>query len=292
MYNKIRKGFTLLELSIVILVIAGMIVAISGSKEVLKKSRIANARNLTQQSIVNILSDDLITWFETSLDSSFLASEQKNDGTKITKWFDNNKNPNQKNIATAPASSNNQPTFIYRGFYDSIPAVRFDGDDYLSYDGSKLVNSSYTIFVVEQRRSNKIDNYFLAGSSSSKNQNLVLGYRSNNVITQAHWNNDIDVSVKNYSTPTPAIHTFIYNNLIGKKYNISGPVVASSSNNSSENLNPLTSYLNARLGYSSATNSYYVGDLAEIIIFKRSLKTEEVNAIRNYLGSKYGIPVS
>ena len=35
-----------------------------------------------------------------------------------------------------------------------------------------------------------------------------------------------------------------------------------------------------------------IGDLAEIIILKRSLKTEEVKAIENYLGSKYGISVS
>ena len=292
MNNKIRNGFTLLELSIVILVIAGMVVAITSSKEVLKKSRLANARSLTQQSVVNNLSDDLIAWFETSLESSFLASERKNDGVKITKWFDNNKNLALKNTATSPATVANQPTYISRAFYDAIPGVRFDGASYMDFDGSKLANSSYTIFVVEQRRYNKSQNYFLARSSNSTNTNLVLGYRNNNIMTQAHYGNDLDIAVNNYSNSIPAIHTFLFNNFIGKKYSISGPTNTNLSNNSSANLAPLNSYSNSRFGYYSATNSYYIGDLAEIIIFKRSLKTEEVNAIKNYLGSKYGIPVS
>lgn len=292
MHNNTRTGFTLLELSIVILVIAGMVVAITSSKEVLKKSRLANARNLTQQSVVNNLSDDLIAWFETSLESSFLSNEQKSDGVKITKWFDNNKNVNQKNIATSPSSSVNQPIYISRAFYDAIPGVRFDGANYMNFDGSKLIKSSYTIFVVEQRASNKGSNFFLGGSSGVTNQNLILGYKSDTVSTQAHYANDLNINVTGYTSPTPAIHTFLYNNLIGKKYNISSNYVANGSNNSPTNLQPLTSFNNPRIANYSHTNSYYIGDLAEIIIFKRSLKTEEVNAIRNYLGSKYGIPVS
>jgi hypothetical protein len=51
----------------------------------------------------------------------------------------------------------------------------------------------------------------------------------------------------------------------------------------------LVSFTNSRIGYYIAG---YIGDLAEIIMFKRSLKTEEVEAIESYLGSKYGIPVS
>ncbi|MFZ9470158.1 MAG: pilus assembly FimT family protein [Rickettsiales bacterium] len=294
MNNKIRNGFTLLELSIVILVIAGMVVAITSSKEVLKKSRLANARSLTQQSVVNNLSDDLIAWFETSLESSFLSKEQKSDGVKITKWFDNNKNLALKNTATSPATLANQPTYISRAFYDAIPGVRFDGASYMDFDGSKLANSSYTIFVVEQRRSNKNFNFFIAGSNPTLNKNLHLGYRSNNVVTQDHYNNGININVKNYSTPTPAIHTFLFNNFIGKKYSLSSNFSTTGASNSSANLAPITSYDNSRIGiYTNATsNSYYIGDLAEIIIFKRSLKTEEVNAIKNYLGSKYGIPVS
>lgn len=287
MHNKTRTGFTLLELSIVILVIAGMVVAITSSKEVLKKSRLASARSLTQQSIVNNLSDDLIAWFETSLESSFLADEQKNDGLKITKWFDNNKNLNQKNTGTIPANVANQPTYISRAFYDAIPGVRFDGDDYMDFDGSKLIKSSYSIFIVEQRRSNKGGNWFISGNSGTPNSNLVLGYRSTNASTQAHYYNDIDIALPSYSTPISALHTFIYNNNIGKKYIFSSlSYKTSNSDNSSGQLNPLTSFNNPKIGNS------YIGDLAEIIIFKRSLKTEEVNAIRNYLGSKYGIPVS
>ena len=92
------------------------------------------------------------------------------------------------------------------------------------------------------------------------------------------------------SSITPRIHTFLFNNSIGKQYTLNGKNTYTHLNQSSLQLTPLNSFNNARVGLYNGI--YYVGDLAEIIMFKRSLKTEEVEAIESYLGSKYGIPVS
>ena len=283
-----KNAFTIIELSIVILVISVMVVGVVTGKSLIAKSRLANAKSLTRQSVVNDMGDDLIAWYETSLEGSFKESETKTDGSAITLWKDSNINAINKNDATAVGS----PTLVQNVFYNSIPGVRFTGSQYFTFNGSKFAKNSYTVFVVEQRSSGKNENYFIAGATNGTNQNLVLGYRSNSNVLQAHWENDFDVptSLPNYSAqnPIPRIHTFLFNNSIGKQYTLNGKLTYTAANPAQ--LAPLTSFNSARVGLYNGV--YYVGDLAEIIMFKRSLKTEEVEAIESYLGSKYGIPVS
>ena len=72
-----KKAFTIIEISVVILIVSAMIVGVMTSKSMLAKSRLANAQSLTQQSFVNDISDDLIAWYETSLEGSFNTSEIK-----------------------------------------------------------------------------------------------------------------------------------------------------------------------------------------------------------------------
>jgi hypothetical protein len=42
---------------------------------------------------------------------------------------------------------------------------------------------------------------------------------------------------------------------------------------------------------SAAFSTYYDGDIGEIIIFDRALKTEERQSIEKYLGQKWGIKI-
>ena len=289
-----KEAFTLIELSVVILVISVMVVGVLTGKSLIAKSRLANAKSLTRQSVINDMGDDLIAWYETSLEGSFKPSEIKNDGSTITLWKDSNKNAVNKNDATAVVS----PTLVQNVFYNSIPGVRFTGSQYLTFNGSKFAKNSYTVFVVEQRSSGKTENIFIGGTGSTTNSNLILGYRANTIISFAHHGNDFDVptSLPNYSVQNliPRIHTFLFNNSIGKQYTLNGKHNYADYNqgDSPTKLEPLISFVSSRIGYYSGGNSYYIGDLAEIIMFKRSLKTEEVEAIESYLGSKYGIPVS
>ena len=295
-----KNAFTIIELSIVILVISVMVVGVATGKSLITKARLANAKSLTRQSVINDMGDDLIAWYETSLEGSFKESETKTDGSAITLWKDSNKNAVNKNDAFAvmPLDITNQPKLFQNVFYNSIPGLRFSGAQYLNFNGTKFAKNSYTVFVVEQRRSGISQNYFIAGDTDGFNQNLVLGYRYNTIVTQAHWGNDFDVptAIPSYSAQNliPRIHTFLFNNSIGKQYTLNGKhnYADYKQGDSPTKLEPLISFFSSRIGYYRGGNSFYLGDLAEIIMFKRSLKTEEVEAIESYLGSKYGIPVS
>ena len=124
-----------------------------------------------------------------------------------------------------------------------------------------------------------------------QNSNLILGYGANTTISFAQYANDFSISVEAYKSPIPMIHTFSFNNTIGKSHSING---GSTSINNPIQPDGLVSFSGAMIGQYKPDNSprTYIGDLAEIIMFKRSLKMEEVEAIESYLGSKYGIPVS
>ena len=278
-----KRAYSLFELSITVLIIAIIIAGVTQTTTILKKSYLATAQTLTKNSIVNHL-DNLMLWYETSLDSSFLDSEI-GDSNSISTWIDNNPNALTKNNATQNIAAS-KPQYLENIFNKTIPALRFAGDDLLVFDGTSLANNSYTIFVVEQRRSSASGNYFIGGLTLSSNQNLVLGYRDNVTITQSHYANDLDVTITGYSTPTPRIHSFVFDTTNGKNYWLNGALT----NSAAAQTSALTSFSNAAVGrYNS---SFYNGDLAEVIIFKSKLKSEDRRAVEIYLSKKYQISLS
>lgn len=278
------SAFSLIEISIVILVIGILIAGITHSSIMVKNSKLQTARSLTQNSPV-VDTENLALWYETSLESSFLKSEEVDDA-KISAWYDNNPKAIVKNNAIQ-ATSANQPKFIVNTLNGGIPVIRFDGtNDSLAYDGTFLAGSNYTIFVVEQRLSDTSSNYFMGGSGSSINTNLGLGYGTNTTITQAHYSNDFDVAtITGYSNPVARIHTFWFSDSGGKKYWMNGGSATTSAGQTAA----LVSYAGATVG--ARSSNYFNGDVAEIIIFTRALKTAEKQLIETYLGRKYNITI-
>jgi len=292
--KKSSSAFSLIEVSLVVLIISLIAAGILTTTNIIKKSRLQTAQILTKNSPVNNI-PNLVAWFETSLDSSFIGNE-KSDGTAISTWYDNNPNAASKNNATQSTSTNG-PTFTANVFNSGIPAIRFDGsDDYLVFDGSSLINSSYTIFIVEQRRSDKSDNYFMGGSNVGVNQILILGYRSNSVATQAHYANDLNYSgIATYSSPISRIHTYSLNiaasqSNSGKRYWINGSGASATNAANTSQTSPITSYTGATFG--KYASNYFNGDFAEAIIFNRNLSSEERLSVETYLGKKYNIQVA
>lgn len=284
MKNKITKAYSVLEISIVMIIIAVIIVGSLNGIEALRKSKLVTAQNLTEQSSV-AQTKDLYLWLETSLAKSFLDNENDN-GLKISKWRDINPQNLIANDATQSVNLN-QPTLIFDRFNGAIPAVFFDGNDFLNFIGKDLANSSYTIFIVEKRMSAENFLAFIGGQNASANSNLVLGYRNSTTITQSHYNNDLDFSISAFDSPIARIHTFLFNTTIGKQYYLNGGDSPDSSN--TMQTSPLNSFDNSWIG--RYLGNYYFGDFGEIIIFKRSLRNEERKSIENYLSKKYNINI-
>jgi len=286
MATQIKRAFSLVELSIVILIIGVLVAGIGQGIALVQDARPSSARMLTQSSYVNSIKG-LILWLEPTSEASF-SSAETSDNSTVSSWNDINPQATVKNNATQTGASSFKPIYIEKGI-NNLPILRFDGvAQYLNYDGSALVNSDYTIFVVEKITNLSSKGYFLSGEGSALNARLHIGYRNTaGVITQAHYDNDLDYTSSSHGA-TPTMHSFWFSTSGGKKYWNNGGVTpeASSSQNAA-----LVSYNKAKIALNGDTE-YYKGDIAEIIIFSRALSNKDRQAVESYLSKKWAIKIS
>ncbi len=287
--NKNKFAFSLIELSITILIIGLLVAGIIKGTSLYQKIQLTSAQNITSNSPVN-RTKDLKMWLETSLKSSFVAGIK--DGNQVSTWLDQ-KLDVQNKINPTQNTTGNRPIY-QENYYNGIPSVKFDGaNDFLPYNANFLVGSDYTIFVVDIRNSNKNGNYFLGGTSSSgPNQNLVLGYRFSNTLTQAHYTNDMNLTPSpTISINKPYIHVISFSKTSGKLYRFYQNGYSSTGSAPAQTA-ALTSYTNASIGRYKDISDFYSGHILELIMFSRTLKNSERVAIEDYLGQKYSIKIN
>ncbi len=286
-----KLAFSLIELSVVIIIIGILVVGISNGSRIIRASRLKTAQNLTTSSPVSSM-DEILVWYETTLERSFLPSEAVNtdltsEGT-ISVWQDINPQTTTPNNATQ-STNENKPRYILEGI-NNLPVVNFDGGyEHLIFDAVRMSGSNYTIFVVERRRSSKSENYFLSSEfAGTFNDRPHFGYRSNSVVTFATYGYDTDYSVPSYSTPNATLHNFVFNSRIGRNYYRNGVLNGGTCSSSPACTTPLDGYTMARIGLYH-TSSAYEGDIGEIIIFNKALNNLERTSIEGYLKTKWGI---
>lgn len=303
---KKHSAFSLIELSIVVLIIGVLIAGVTQSTRLVKQARLRTARALTQSSPV-VSMTGMLVWYETSLESSF-ASTVQNDGDTVSTWYDNNpqSSSSQRLNATTGAGT---ATFYNSIFNGGIPAVRFGGSASLSINSAltaMMVGQPYTIFVVEQKRSTASTGYFLGSSGTActtpSTTNPCFGYSADTTVN--FGGNTValsgsGVAVSSYTTPVTRIHAAMLDTIgvavsgtAGKRYWLNGGAAAGDAYDTTTTTSyaTLTALASPTLGL--ATAAYYVGDLAEVIIFNRALKTEERLAVEAYLGKKYGVTMA
>ncbi|MBL6664532.1 MAG: prepilin-type N-terminal cleavage/methylation domain-containing protein [Rickettsiales bacterium] len=146
------SAFSLLELSIVILIIGILILGVIGSKHIIKKSRLSSAHSLTNSAPINSIADNAL-WLESSYDDRAFTDATTNindigDGDNLTSWNDSSYNQNKPTITAV----GNGPT--YANTINHVQAVKFSAsqDDYLQIENAQFLNNTdYTIFVLEKR---------------------------------------------------------------------------------------------------------------------------------------------
>ena len=151
MLKKYSTAFSLIELSIVILIIGILVAGVTQSSRLVKSMKLMTARNLTLSSPVSSIKN-LTMWYETTIEKSIDEAERQ-DGIEVSKWYDITPTSVTKNDATQVTLAS-RPKYT-DGMINGLPALKFDGSaDYFDFNGSLLVGTEYTIFIVEQRRTN------------------------------------------------------------------------------------------------------------------------------------------
>ncbi len=274
-YYKLR-AFTLIEVSIVILIIGIMLAGTFIGTRIIAKSRLAAAESLARSSPVPGIKDNML-WLETSLSAS-IDNSQANDGSFVTSWYDQSSNATKPLVVAVGTG----PT--YANTINHVHAIKFDGStaNYLQIsDASFLNGTDYTIMVLEKRQSSASNNYFIGETSSNPNDSLALGYSSDSTVIHAQGNQSYatGASVSSYasSTEKPRQFTFVHSSTAGNSTYING-ILAAQDATKTAHLSGITSL---------AIGKGYTGEIGEIAIYARALKPEERQPVEDYAGKKW-----
>jgi len=289
MKNNFKLGFSLLEVSVVLLIVGILLASVSAGKSMIKTSRITSAQSLTANSPVSAV-EGLVIWLEPTLAASF-SEDDTYDNQDISGW---------QNITNYFTSSKfnivgSAPKYVESSIND-LPSVRFETGRSLDINSAlkNITGTNFSIFIVEEKSVNNNGGKIISSDS------LTLKYNnSNNFIIEKNGSAEITATVANNS---PAINYIsfassasgiapeglnYYRNkgifFDGSNTKTINPTIESTNNNS------IPSISGATLG--AVTNGYY-GDISELIVYNNLLTIAELEEILNYLSSKYRITLN
>lgn len=293
MKNFHKKAFSLVELSMVILIIGILIAGVSQGIDLYQDMRLATARSLTLNSRVNRI-EDLSMWFESTSEQSFEKPNPQNE-ERIALW----KNINFKlfnRIDVAQSTQASKPFYV-RNAINGNPALRFD-------DAQFLAVSDVALFDLAM--SDQVTVFFVQKTICCDSQISTFGWYSSSYRFQAHTTNHItfdfgicctnNLNVSRITTgslPADNVNKGIITTLIRRRellrIKINGKsIIENSSNTSVLEKNEKGTFEIGRFG-----NGYYLsGYLGEFIIFRRGLADSEINEVEQYLSKKWSIKIN
>lgn len=137
-----KRAFSLIELSIVILIIGILVAGVTQSSRLVSEMRLSSAKRLTQSSPISSIKG-LLLWLETSSDNSF--DNNVGDADQVANWYDLNPLSNTKYTLNQSTTAN-RPTYI-KSSTGGIPALKFNNSKF-QIDNFPLNSPSYSMFIV------------------------------------------------------------------------------------------------------------------------------------------------
>lgn len=324
---KNKKAFSLIELSIVLLIVGVIVAGVTQSSRLVSAFRISSAKTITTASPV-VSTKNLLFWYETSSDASFLSSEAEN-LTVITQWNDINPQSTGKfnayagqktnasaityNLASSSTSGNTSgPTYIKDGI-NGIPTLRFTNAattyKYLvaDYSARNLPTDDMTMFLVIYYRSG--DGWIIdraCNNNSNATYACFPNYNNGNPLFGAGFFSNNFYFMQRSTTGTGVSGSFYFDTgydvsanrkyviTLERKYGVSwkayvNGVVTSTTYSDVIGAIALDPVKIGRHADDNTSTSDF--DLSELIFFTGPIKTSDRQAIEQYLGKKYGINI-
>ena len=141
-----RKAFSLIEISIVVIIIGILIGGITQAIEMFSEASLKSARNLSKSSRISRI-DDLSLWLDATSDKAF--DTEKDDGATISMWKDTNPRSTSQ-IVGNPVSAN-LPTYILSAI-NGLPTASFKktSSNCMAIPSQSIVNNSedFTLYLI------------------------------------------------------------------------------------------------------------------------------------------------
>lgn len=298
-----KNAFSLIELSIVILIIGILVAGVTQSSRLIRQMKISSARSITNSSPVSSISN-LAGWWETTLDSSLDQNLNNND--KISSWNDINPQSSYKFNLTMPNAAA-QPQFVESGI-NGLPSLLFN-NSVLVLDKFTLIGN-YTFFIVFNSTSISASGSGIINlSDASSSLHGILfeiqpasgAYLGLNRRFRALHRSPFGSATENDN------YTNSSNTIADNKNYILSYSRNLKTNQSDFNLNGISAndatYKGATAPALNSANLILMignlspnnlgrpfnGTISEIIIFDKALNSEELLSVNNYLSKKYNI---
>jgi len=296
---KLKKAFSLIELSIVILISGILVAGVTQSSRLVKQIRLASIKSMTLSSPVSSIKD-LAVWLESTMDTSFIDSEETN-GSSVTTWFDINPQSASKSNATSPSASEN-PIYLENGI-NGLPALSSDGtnDVMLINNITDSFVNGFTWIGVLKWTGAGARGYFGLKSDYGSGNNLVTIFLddcngANNCFRVTSRTDGSLASYTGFNTPTfnkydPHIISVVRRTNSLMNYD-NGAQIGPTVNDASVAGIYRTTSPWAIFKYTNSNPLYFQGVAGEYILIGRVIADDERKDIEKYLAKKWGIKIT
>ena len=297
-----KKAFSLVEISIVILIIGLLIAGISKAGDMIFDVSLKSASSLTKGAKVGRM-PGLALWLETTINESILEKERY-DGTAISIWRDINPQSSSKFIFRNASAAK----YVEKG-HNNLPAIGSLSDaNYFithttetsgtvaSFSSNQIFSSGAfaTVFVVLKPKAisgvtTNLISFCPSGGCAVGNEISVSLNGAGNVLFTA-------MSASGASATITSTNAYIAKSLIivsalkdtlNQKIFVNGiDLISASPDNTYASANSFSGTF--KVGNSTAASGV---EIYEVIIFSSPLSTTDRQTVETYLGKKYNVPM-
>jgi len=284
-----KRAFSLIELSIVLIIIGLLIAGITSGRNLVRASKLSSGRSITLASqIVTI--PGMVLWTESTTKDSFLNTESI-DSNQLTTWY--NREPSGflvSNNFTTSASSN----VIYEEVStNELPAVNMTvaGNMSLANFSSSVLSAATIAIVFKPTVAPTSTATTIADAGASGNSTASIGIKNDRVSL------NFGSAVETSTVTNPASFSLdglyilvVYLNGASSKVFVNN---ATEVGGSGAVLSAGTNALNGvTIGANKSGSNGIAAEISEVIIYNRVLKDTERQDMMSYLSTKYKITVT
>jgi hypothetical protein len=214
----------------------------------------------------------LLLWLDASDDSTFSYSS----GTSVSQWRDKsglNNHSSQATVGSQPSRST---------FQNSRKTITFDGtNDFLDGTSALTLANGYTAFtIVKSSATGERD--IITSTPAAQSTDIYL-YQQASSGKFGNWSNVYT------SNPISLNVWYLFSTNVSS---VGSETLYLNGSSQASNSRSLTNTRGYRVGAyytGSSSGEYWSGEIAEILIFNRSLSSTEMKQVHTYLGQKWGI---
>ena len=302
---KNSPAFSLVELSIAILVISILIAATTQGSRLFHQVQVSSGATLTESFDVNSIKD-LAVWFDandqktlkTSAFADITTTSYGNidNNNLISAWQDKNPQPSRK-IEALTVDDDSRPTYLKKGI-KNMPALEFSGSQILLSASQAPISAgddTYSLIAVWQQGDSDTNADYIMQQGIVATHTMASIHAHNSGSTQlvgfVGYGNSYYQTALHKSKPYISIivvNNNNSNNITLYNSNLSGTIGASDNGAASLNVSSAGFAIGARTN----ETAYFTGKIAEILIYDRNLKASEIKSINSYLSKKYKIALN